>query len=278
MKSQLAITVDLEWWGRANLLSGAIEHHLDIEKDIQATEQLLELFKSKGVKATFFTVSQDFSGEFLRKISKDGHEIAAHSKTHPLLYTLPHNQLLKELSESKKELEDMTGVSVEGFRAPSWSVTFEMKDRFFDALKQTGYRYDSSLCGFKTHLYGDARFPSTPFIENGVAEFPLPKIGPLKFPHVGGFYFRLTPEVFLKSLICNGRPSFLYFHPWEFYPSRSAQGSILNRVIDSYGRETNFQKLSRVIDSISHAFEFKTLGFIAGNFIRGDSINERSAG
>ena len=198
---KIGITFDTEWWGRSNLLEG-ISHHEGIARDTEAAYEVLEMLSELDARATFFIVSDDFSGILLSDIIRQGSEIASHSKTHPLFYETPIEDWRDEVAGSKRELEDQTGVPVRGFRAPSWSVPFEKKDYFLDLLREEDYRYDSSFCSFKTSLYGDPRFPREPQVIGGdFVEIPLPRVGFPDWPWVGGFYFRLIPNLLLTAYV-----------------------------------------------------------------------------
>ena len=262
-KADIAITIDTEWWGRANLVEG-IPLHEGIDKDIESVYEILDLFASIDARATFFVVSDDFSTELLSAILRQGCEVASHSKTHPLFYATPYEQWREQVAHSKSALEDKTGVAVQGFRAPSWSVPFDEKDRFLDLLVQQGYRYDSSFCSFKTSLYGDPRFPRHPhLVGDDFVEIPLPRVGFPDWPWVGGFYFRVIPNFLLNAYIKRNRPAFLYFHPWEMYPGRKLQMSLMDSVITHYGRRTNKSKLRRFLSTLKKTHRFVPLGEIA---------------
>jgi len=81
-----------------------------------------------GIKATFFIIThlRRFEGkplltsrpELIERISRLGHEIGSHTCTHPILTELDSSRLDRELRESKRFLEDLTGVEVLGLAYP----------------------------------------------------------------------------------------------------------------------------------------------------------------
>lgn len=108
--------------------------------------RFLELFGRMGVKATFFEVGEDLRlGEnraLLREAAAARHEIASHSHVHRLeLWRADAAAGRAELADAEAAIRDAVGVSPRGFRAPGWNVSAAL----FDALREEGYRYDSSL-------------------------------------------------------------------------------------------------------------------------------------
>lgn len=73
----------------------------------------------------------------VRDLARRGHEIGAHTVTHPLLPGLSASQLRHELVESKALLEAWTGSSVRTLCYPNG----DHDDRVVNATKQAGYDY-----------------------------------------------------------------------------------------------------------------------------------------
>ncbi len=84
------------------------------------TEKLLDILDEYDVKCTFFCVQfwVDKYPEMVKEISKRGHEIGTHSKTHPKMSTLSESKIEDELTSSVNAIEVLTGKKVEVFRAP----------------------------------------------------------------------------------------------------------------------------------------------------------------
>jgi peptidoglycan/xylan/chitin deacetylase (PgdA/CDA1 family) len=247
----LSLTIDAEWWGRAHLLPREVPEQKGLPKDIEILYQLLDLLDALELEATFFVVAKDFPDHVLRAIDRRGHEIASHSLTHPHFGKIEPASWREELFTSKKQLQEVLGKEVVGFRAPSWSVPFERKDQFLDLLAEAGYQYDSSFCSFENYLYGDRRFARTPYrTEQGLWEIPVPVIGKTKLPWIGGFYLRVLPMPLLKRLLRAWHPAFLYVHPWEFYPQRHPEMNLRDRFITEYGRSKHLKKLERLLRAL----------------------------
>lgn len=87
---------------------------------VDYTDKLLDIMAEHGVKCTFFTVEfwAKKYPEYVKKISEHGHEIGTHSATHPHMSKLDKNAMVKELTTSKKVIEEITGKKVELFRPP----------------------------------------------------------------------------------------------------------------------------------------------------------------
>jgi hypothetical protein len=109
-----------------------------------AVPRFLDLFDRLGIRATLFVVARDAESQapLWREAQRRGHEIASHSLTHPIPFaSLPAAELARELSESRRRLEDSIGGPVLGFRAPGWDVGRPT----LAAIAAAGYRYDASM-------------------------------------------------------------------------------------------------------------------------------------
>jgi len=131
-------------------------------------------------------------------------------------------------------LEDQIGERVNGYRAPSYSITRKSLWAL-DILVEEGFAYDSSIFPVIHDTYGipDAeRFPHVLQTEAGsLVEFPLTTL-PLRFggkemrlPIAGGGYLRLLPVVIIRKGIeainfRENQPTVVYFHPWELDPDQ----------------------------------------------------------
>lgn len=91
-------------------------------------KRLSDIFTSRGLKATFNINSSRFNGsdgkdyltwEQAKQCYIDaGHEVALHTLTHPYLEMLRANDVLTELIEDKRAIEEKLGVIVRGMAYP----------------------------------------------------------------------------------------------------------------------------------------------------------------
>lgn len=196
---------------------------------VSNTSRLIDLLAEKNLHATCFVVGwvAEHYPEVVRRIDAAGHEVAAHSHMHRLVYQLTPEQFRNDLRRNVEVLSSITGKRVRGFRAPSYTITPRTLWAL-DVLAEEGFAYDSSIYPVGFHpRYGIPGAPETPYRHaNGLIEFPMPvaSIAGLKVPVATGLYFRLTPYWMTKRLIrrMNKRdiPVVANVHPWELDPDQ----------------------------------------------------------
>ena len=194
-------------------------------------ERILALFERHGVKATFFTLG--WIGErypaVVRTIVENGHELASHGYGHQRASHLTEAQFREDVSRAKSLLEDIGGVQVRGYRAPSFSIG---QDNLWalDVLSETGHHYSSSIYPIAHDHYGmpeAPRFPYRPERCPALLELPPTTVEwhGRNLPAAGGGYFRLLPYAASRWLINrvnrrDNRSAMFYFHPWEVDPGQ----------------------------------------------------------
>jgi len=84
------------------------------------TPRLLEILARHNVRATFFLIGQFVLREpaLTREIAAAGHVVGNHTMHHPYLPKLSSRNILREMSDCNRALEDTLGQPVELFRAP----------------------------------------------------------------------------------------------------------------------------------------------------------------
>ncbi len=227
-----AFSIDVEGFIESNLQSFHIEdkyvsrlkENNEIEKNVNSILTLLDSFSIKGTFFFLGRIARDIPN-VVKETAQCGHEIACHSHKHLRIFGLTKEEFKRDLICAKGTLEDISGKSVYGFRAPDFSI---MKSSMWalDVLKEIGFLYDSSIFPTGLHdVYGisDAKH----FIHklpNGLIEFPISTIEFFgrRFPFGGGGYFRLFPLILTKLCIRkvnkNGNPCMFYLHPYELGP------------------------------------------------------------
>ena len=194
-------------------------------------ERILLLLEARQIHATFFTLGwiAERYPAMLRSIAAAGHEVASHGYGHLRTSEQSRADFAHDVRLSKTILEQLTGMAVLGYRAPSFSINGSNLWAF-DVLQETGYRYSSSIYPIRHDHYGmpDApRFAWRPRGVHGVLELPIStvRVGRRNFPAGGGGYFRLLPYPVSRWLLrrinsFDGQAGIFYFHPWELDPGQ----------------------------------------------------------
>lgn len=226
-ETRAAISIDFELFRHTPAYRAANGTLLDDTLGLEAAEFLLDTFEEADATVTFFVVSEiaEDHPEVVKRIAEAGHEIASHTHTHRLLTDMDTTDRMEELRRSRGVLEDVTGQSISGFRAPA----FKMSDNYFADLESAGYNYDSSVvpCRAIPGWYGgqyDIRHvsPATdidPDAPADIKEVPVTVAPHLRLP-ISGAWTRLLGRRYtmwgLQSVADSGLPAVLYAHPWEF--------------------------------------------------------------
>ncbi|MEJ2201655.1 MAG: DUF3473 domain-containing protein, partial [Desulfuromonadaceae bacterium] len=172
-------------------------------------------------------------------IAEGRHEIASHGYGHQRVSMQSREAFRQDIRRSKSLLEDLTGLEVVGYRAPSYSIS-RGTPWAFDELHAAGFRYDSSIFPIQHDFYGIPdwpRFagPATKVAdgswqparavndEPSLIELPITtlQIGGRNLPIAGGGYFRLFPYGLTRWGLNRisrqeQQPFVFYLHPWEF--------------------------------------------------------------
>jgi polysaccharide deacetylase family protein (PEP-CTERM system associated) len=196
------------------------------------TYHLLDMFARHNARGTFFILGwiADRHPQLAREILNAGHEIACHSYDHQLILNQNPEAFRADVRRAKLLLEDITGVPVEGYRAPTYSI-MEQTLWAIEILVEEGFHYDSSI--FPVHhdrygIPGAKRFPYVIDCPAGeIVEFPpsTTRVGGQNLPMTGGGYFRLLPyPVFRWGLRqvnrVEGQPAIFMVHAWEVDPGQ----------------------------------------------------------
>jgi polysaccharide deacetylase family protein (PEP-CTERM system associated) len=206
------------------------------------TDRLLALLEDAGVHATFFVLGwvAERYPDLIQRIHAAGHELASHSYDHGLVYDKTPDQFRDDLRRARRAIEQAAGVTVRGYRAPSYSVT-ERSLWALDVLASEGYHYDSSIYPVRHDRYGIPSWPRhiqrLARADGELWELPGSTIERMGFnlPMGGGGYFRLLPYWWTRSGIerlndHEGRPAVFYLHPWEIDPDQPRlAGTALSR-------------------------------------------------
>lgn len=107
------------------------------------TPRLLEMLKQRGIKATFFCVGQCVAEypEIAKRIVEEGHEIANHSWSHPLLSKMNEASVREQIEKTHQAIKQATGVEPKIFRPPYGGFTLRQR------------QWANAVFGYKTVLW-----------------------------------------------------------------------------------------------------------------------------
>lgn len=97
-----------------------------------ADKRLIDIFNRYGIKGTFH-LNSGLIGQGNRVREDEvaqvykGHEVAAHSVTHPIIAMSPKEQIVNEILEDRKTLERLVGYTVRGLSYPFGSYNSMIK-------------------------------------------------------------------------------------------------------------------------------------------------------
>jgi len=214
----MVFSIDVEDWAQSVLdNSNPVSNRV-----YDNTLLLLDILEEHQHKATFFTLGNVAKKhpELIRRIADAGHEVASHGYNHDAIFKLTPKQVMEDVTNSVKSLEDTSGTKVIGFRAPNFSIREYLFEWYCEALAENGLKYDSSLFPMKVIKYGiEKKYSLKIFNEYGINEHYLNymKLGKHKLPFFGGGYFRLLPYSVTKHLSSklNEKHAVFYMHPYE---------------------------------------------------------------
>lgn len=236
-----AMTVDVEDYFQVS----AFERYIDRsswDKLPQRAEyntlRILDLFAQYEIKATFFTLGwiAERHPDLIQRIVNDGHELACHGYEHIRVTEQTPEQFRTDIKKTKALLEDISGKTILGYRAPSYSIG--AKNLWaHQVLQEAGFKYSSSIYPVRHDLYGmpeAPRFIFTPLEDHqAFKEIPITTLDVAKrnFPCGGGGFFRFYPYFVSKWAFSTinrkeQQPGIFYFHPWEIDPDQPKQPDI----------------------------------------------------
>jgi polysaccharide deacetylase family protein (PEP-CTERM system associated) len=235
------------------------------------TAVIIDILGKYRVRATFFVVGwiAERYPALVREISRQGHEIGCHSYLHRKIYDMTPEEFREDTRRAKNILEDITGRSVLGYRAPSYSITRKSLWAL-DILEELGFHYDSSIFPIYHDNYG---IPDAPRFEyklpnHGMMEYPISTslfMG-RKIPVAGGGYFRLFPYWFTKYALAKinkkeQKQFIFYLHPWEVDPEQPRMRNA--RALSRFRHYNNLRKTSVRFMKLLSDFNFRPISLIA---------------
>ncbi|GAA5160650.1 XrtA system polysaccharide deacetylase [Viridibacterium curvum] len=227
-----ALSIDVEDYFQVSALAGQfprsgwetvpcrIERNMDL---------ILAVLHEHGVKATFFTLGwiAERYPKLVRLIVMEGHELASHGYGHERASDQTRGAFAADVQLAKAVLEDIGGVEVKGYRAPSFSFS-DKNPWAHECLAAAGYQYSSSVYPVVHDHYGMPDSPRFTYRHpSGIVEIPVTttRFMGRNLPAGGGGYFRFLPYAASRWMIRrvnkqDAQSAIFYFHPWELDPGQ----------------------------------------------------------
>lgn len=187
---------------------------------VEATmDRILEFLDERGVRATAFVVGTLAveQPDLVRKIVAGGHEIGLHGHEHRVLDSFDPSTFAAESRTARDQLAEIAGTTVDGYRAPFFSLT-PATSWAPQALLDAGFRYSSSVLPSRSPR-GHIGYPGAPRgafrWPGGLLELPCPVYAGIP---VGGAYLRLVPNLLTQHMIrrASRNTPWLYVHAYDF--------------------------------------------------------------
>ena len=265
--TQNYLTVDVEDYYQVSAFEAIVgcdkwEHYVPRVKE--NTRNILNVLDRHSVKATFFVLgwTAKKNPDLIKKIAEKGHKIGCHSYFHRLIYDISREDFREDTQNAKDILEQITGESVRGYRAPSYSIT-RRSLWALDILEELGFEFDSSIFPIHHDRYGMPDAPRFRYRIPGhnLIEYPMSTsiFFGRKIPVSGGGYFRLFPYRFTKMALMKinqkeKQPFVFFIHPWEIDPRQPRiKGA---GAVSRFRHYTNLAKTAERFEKLLNDFDF----------------------
>lgn len=225
-KTRNALTIDVEDYFQVSAFAPHIPRsewpvqECRVERNVDC---ILAMLDEHDTKATFFTLGwiAERYPHVVRLIARNGHEVASHGYGHERASDQTPEGFYADINIAKLILEDISGIEVKGYRAPSFSIG-ETNLWAFECLERAGYHYSSSIYPIQHDHYGMPNAPRHAHSIGKLLEIPATTLRFMNrnWPASGGGYFRLMPYGLSRWMIArvnqvDQMPAVFYFHPWE---------------------------------------------------------------
>jgi polysaccharide deacetylase family protein (PEP-CTERM system associated) len=270
MKFKHIMTFDIEEWYCASLIRDQIHGCKEAVSTVEEnTLEILRLLHKHNSFATFFVLGSVARKcpSLVEEIERNGHEIGLHSNSHNLIYNMSQDEFIRDLEEGLNSLNRLVKRGINGYRAPSWSVSKSKTEWFWDILYKYGFKYSSSVFPFGTFLYGNSKASikkNRIYCGNGyIWEIPpsVIEIMKIRAPFSGGFYFRFLPAILIDYGIklyhqITREPAVLYLHPYEI---DSSTPRVKLSPKDYFIQYYNLNKTKKKLDAILNKYDFVSI-------------------
>lgn len=199
----ISIDLDNAWIYEREYSTPASGRYEDLYE--QAGPAMLEAFRRRGVKATFYVIGEELGRsscrDFCLQAVREGHELANHTFSHPAdLYRLSYEEKEREIRRCSDAIEELINQPVVGFRAPG----YYLDDEIIEILIQQNFQYDSSVLPSFINLLMGA------FIALRSGKAPDKVFGRRRFgfvsKNIARIHSRRDPERFLYEIPISSLP------------------------------------------------------------------------
>jgi len=263
-----ALTVDVEDYFQVSAFASHIARDTwdrlpcRVERNVDA---ILAMLNDHKTHATWFTLGwiAERYPALVRRIVERGHELASHGYAHLRATHQSREEFFQDITRAKSLLEDIGGIEVKGYRAPSFSIG-RGNLWALECLGEAGYRYSSSVYPIRHDHYGmheAPRFAFYPVGERGLLELPVTTVRLFNYnlPAGGGGYFRLLPYSVSRWCLkrvntVDRQPCIFYFHPWEIDPGQPRQKGLSLKT--RFRHYVNLSSMERRIRALCRDFHW----------------------
>jgi len=243
--NKILLSFDLEEFDIPEEFGQKLGEEEKIKVTLSGLMPLLELLDKYNIKTTFYTTAffAERNTALIKRISEK-HEIASHGYYHSSFKP-------EDISKSKKVLEKITQLPVNGFRMARLMPVDKA------LLVKAGYAYDSSLNPtFIPGRYNNLDKPRRPFNSDGLVNLPASAATIFRIPLFWisfknfplGLYRTLAIKALKKDNYLN-----IYFHPWEF---ANISGYKLPFYVKGISGERLLAKFEKLLISLKEQGEF----------------------
>jgi peptidoglycan/xylan/chitin deacetylase (PgdA/CDA1 family) len=208
----------------------------------------------------------------LASITAGGHEIGCHGDAHRPVHSQTPEEFAADLRAARATIEELTGRTPIGYRAPAFSITRDAAGWAYEVLVEQGFAYDASQHdspAIRDHAVPADTAPHR--LDVGLWEFPIAvwHPGPAAVPVGGASYWQVLPTaVVLKGLDHAGPYAGLYLHPNELDPQplRAMLPGNATPAQRAHGRLREVQRngarrrAPRVLEAIARRFDLIPYG------------------